>query len=94
VHQVITPVVWALAYCLLGRSKIVKIDPGFLDVIDEVDNELLLYLYSENNSDQSIYPEIFSILLKSTACHPDVLVIQRNLNYLGNIDNSQRSCAG
>ncbi|MEW8625324.1 MAG: hypothetical protein AB2551_06195 [Candidatus Thiodiazotropha sp.] len=93
-HHVITPVAWAIAYCLLGRSKIVQIDPGFLDVIDEVETELLLYLSGDSGSGQSIYAEVFRILLESTACHPQVLAILRNLNYLGHIENRQSSWAG
>ncbi|MBW9258506.1 MAG: hypothetical protein K1566_12085 [Candidatus Thiodiazotropha sp. (ex. Lucinisca nassula)] len=93
-HQVITPVVWATAYCLLGASKIVRIEPGFRDIIDEVETELLLHLSGESSDNQSIYPAIFSTLLASHACHPEVLAYQRNLVCISNSMNQQRSLAG
>ncbi|MCG7908661.1 MAG: hypothetical protein N0C86_06640 [Candidatus Thiodiazotropha taylori] len=93
-HQVITPVVWATAYCLLGASKIVRIDPGFRDIIDEVETELMLHLSGESGDNQSIYPEIFSTLLVSHACHPEVLAFQRNLEYISHSMNLQRPLAG
>ncbi|ODB89522.1 hypothetical protein A3194_10170 [Candidatus Thiodiazotropha endoloripes] len=93
-HQVITPVVWATAYCLLGGSRIVQIEPGFRDIIDEVETELVLHLSGESSDNQSIYPEIFSTLLASDACHPEVLAFVRNLVYISHTVNQQRSLAG
>jgi hypothetical protein len=92
-HHVVTPVAWAVAYCLLGRNKIVQIDPCFQEVIDEVDTELMLYLSADCEAGQSIYPEVFSILFNSSVCHPEMLAIQRNLNYLGRLETTQRSYA-
>ncbi|MES9943162.1 MAG: hypothetical protein ABW104_18730 [Candidatus Thiodiazotropha sp. 6PLUC2] len=92
-HHVITPVTWAIAYCLLGASKISQINPTFRDDIDEVETELVLHLSGESDGEQSIYPEIFSIFLASTACHPEVLDFRRNLGYISQLENPRSSYA-
>ncbi|MES9861934.1 MAG: hypothetical protein ABW157_20195 [Candidatus Thiodiazotropha sp. LLP2] len=92
-HHVITPVTWAIAYCLQGASRIVQINPSFRDDIDEVETELVLHLSGESDGEQSIYPEVFSILLASTACHPEVLDFRRNLGYISQLENPRSAYA-
>jgi hypothetical protein len=76
--QVITPATWATAYALLGASRIVEIDPTFHENLDEVELELVLHLSGDIESQQSIYRQIFSVLLTSAACHQEILAFQRN----------------
>jgi hypothetical protein len=89
--QVITPVTWATAYALLGASQIVEIDPTFHENIDEVELELVLHLSEDKESYQSIYRQVFAILLTSAACHQDILVFQRNQNIAHQILGPQDS---
>ena len=76
-HNVVTPAAWATAYCLLGPSRVLHIDPAFQENIDEVEMELLLLSAGEDGGEHNIYRQVFSILLDSTACHPEVVAKQR-----------------
>jgi hypothetical protein len=70
-ENIIPSAAWAIAYCLLGPSKLLDVYPEFKDRTEEAEMELLL-LENRDRSDINIYKQIFAILLDSPYCHPEV----------------------
>ncbi|MEW8508070.1 MAG: hypothetical protein AB2598_15340 [Candidatus Thiodiazotropha sp.] len=60
-----------IAYCLLGPNKLLDVYPEFKDRTEETEMELLLLVGGEV-TENNIYQQIFSILLDSPHCHPEV----------------------
>jgi hypothetical protein len=70
-ENIINSAAWGIAYCLLGPNKLLDVYPEFKDRTEEAEMELLL-LESGERSENNIYHEVFSILLHSPDCHPEV----------------------
>jgi hypothetical protein len=70
-ENIIHSAAWAIAYSLLGPSKLLDVYPEFKDRTEEAEMELLL-LVNGDRSDNNIYQQIFAILLDSPYCHAEV----------------------
>ena len=71
-ENIICAAAWCIAYCLLGPTRLLDVYPEFKDRTEEAEMELLLLDSGEANSENSIYRQIFPILLDSPHCHPEV----------------------
>ncbi|MCU7802811.1 MAG: hypothetical protein KZQ82_16525 [Candidatus Thiodiazotropha sp. (ex Lucinoma annulata)] len=70
-ENIVSSATWGLVYCLLGPTKLLQIHPGFKDMAEEIEMELLI---SERGyaSENNIYKQVFTILLDTAHCHPEV----------------------
>jgi hypothetical protein len=74
-ENIIQSAAWAIAYCLLGPSKLLDVYPEFKDRTEEAEMELLL-LERGDRLENNIYKQIFTILLVSPYCHPEVSALR------------------
>jgi hypothetical protein len=74
-EDIIHSAAWAIAYCLLGPSKLLDVYPEFKDRTDEAEMELLL-LENGDRLENNIYKQIFAILLVSPCCHHEVSALR------------------
>lgn len=72
--NVIGAAAWGTIYCLLGPTRMIEMAPDYQEILDEVELELLTSS-SEQDSENSIYHGVFSILIDHRLCHPEVLVL-------------------
>jgi hypothetical protein len=70
-EDIVNSAAWGVAYCLLGPGRLLDVYPEFKDRTEEAEMELLL-LEQEERSENNIYQQVFSILLDSPHCHPEV----------------------
>ncbi|MBT2971380.1 MAG: hypothetical protein B6D72_02770 [gamma proteobacterium symbiont of Ctena orbiculata] len=68
---IVSSAAWGIAYCLLGPSKLLDVYPEFKDRTEEAEMELLLREGGET-AENNIYQKIYTILLDSPHCHPEV----------------------
>ena len=71
-ENIICSSAWGIAYCLLGPNKLLDVFPEYKDRTEEAEMELLL-LESSDVAENNIYQQIFTILLDSPHCHPEVM---------------------
>ncbi|MCU7845244.1 MAG: hypothetical protein KZQ93_15555 [Candidatus Thiodiazotropha sp. (ex Monitilora ramsayi)] len=74
--NIISAAAWGSIYCLLGSERMLEMEPGYRDIVDEVEWELMTSCDKEEG-ECSIYSQIFSILFENGLCHPDVAVLLR-----------------
>ncbi|MCU7873988.1 MAG: hypothetical protein KZQ91_14695 [Candidatus Thiodiazotropha sp. (ex Lucinoma borealis)] len=70
-ENIVSSATWGVVYCLLGPTKLLQIHPGYKDMAEEIEMELLISergFASENN----IYQQVFAILFDTAHCHPEV----------------------
>ncbi|MCU7934795.1 MAG: hypothetical protein KZQ99_07945 [Candidatus Thiodiazotropha sp. (ex Dulcina madagascariensis)] len=72
--NIVSSAAWGTIYCLLGPSRLLEMDSGFRDLIEEVEMELLMP-DSERDAQHNIYQQVFAILLNSSHCHPEVKAV-------------------
>jgi hypothetical protein len=72
--NIISAAAWGTIYCFLGSDRMLSMQPGFRDIVNEVEWELMAACDSLN-SERSIYCEIFSILYAKGLCHPEVTLL-------------------
>ncbi|MEJ2694226.1 MAG: hypothetical protein P8166_14595 [Candidatus Thiodiazotropha sp.] len=72
--NVIAAAAWGTIYCLLGPTRMIEMASDYREIIDEVELELLVSS-SEQDSENSIYRRVFSILIDYALCHPEVLAL-------------------
>ncbi|MCU7904838.1 MAG: hypothetical protein KZQ76_03120 [Candidatus Thiodiazotropha sp. (ex Epidulcina cf. delphinae)] len=72
--NIVSSAAWGTIYCLLGPSKLLEMDPGFQDIIEKIETELLT-ADSESDAQCNIYQQVFAILLDTSHCHPEVSAI-------------------
>ena len=70
-ESIICSAAWGIAYCVLGPSRLFDVYPEFRDRTEEAEMELLL-LGDDESMDNNIYQQIFTVLLDSPHCHPEV----------------------
>ncbi|MES9970598.1 MAG: hypothetical protein ABW092_11240 [Candidatus Thiodiazotropha sp.] len=70
-ENIVCSAAWAIAYCILGPSKLFDVYPEFKDRTEEAEMELLL-LRNGEMMESNIYQQIFAVLLASPHCHPEV----------------------
>ncbi len=73
-RNVISAAAWGTIYCLLGVTRMIELRPDYREIADEVELELMLS-YTEMESEDSIYREIFSILSEYGLCHAEVTAL-------------------
>lgn len=69
--SIVSSAAWGIAYCLLGPSRLLDVYPEFKDRTEEAEMELLLRESGET-AENNIYQKIYTILLDSPQCHPEV----------------------
>lgn len=70
-ENIIGSAAWGIAYCLLGPTKLFGICPEYREISEEVEMELVLSECGET-AQGNVYQQVFSILLESSHCHPEV----------------------
>jgi hypothetical protein len=83
--NIISAAAWGAIYCILGSERMLRMQPGFRDIVNEVEWELMSTCDSVN-SERTIYCEIFSLLYENGLCHPEVTLLlnaclQESSNY-------------
>ncbi len=71
-EHIICAAAWCIAYSLLGPTKLLDVYPEYKDRTEEAEMELLLLGGGEAKTENSIYQQIFPLLLNSPHCHPEV----------------------
>ncbi|MET0070360.1 MAG: hypothetical protein ABW096_09985 [Candidatus Thiodiazotropha sp.] len=69
--SIVSSAAWGIAYCILGPSRLLDVYPEFKDRTEEAEMELLLRESGET-AENNIYQKIYTILLDSPHCHPEV----------------------
>jgi hypothetical protein len=73
-RNVISAAAWGTIYCLLGATRMIELRPDYREISDKVELELMLS-FTEMDSDDSIYRDIFSILAEYGLCHSEVTAL-------------------
>ncbi len=73
-HNIISAAAWGTIYCLLGPTRMIEMNPDYLEIADEVELELLSSCLEEG-AENSIYRAVYSILSGHVLCHPEVLAL-------------------
>ncbi|MCU7809109.1 MAG: hypothetical protein KZQ73_14760 [Candidatus Thiodiazotropha sp. (ex Semelilucina semeliformis)] len=69
--NIISAAAWGTIYCLMGSDQMLKMEPGYRDIVDEVEWELMISCEKED-AGSNIYCRVFSILYENGHCHPSV----------------------
>lgn len=78
-ESIVCSAAWAIAYCLLGPSRLLDVYPEYKDWTEEAEMELLLLVSGNEPENNNIYQQIFVVLLDSPHCHPEVKTLFDNI---------------
>jgi hypothetical protein len=79
-RNIINAAAWGTIYCLLGPGRMLEIAPSHAEIVNEVEIELFLSC-ADDESENSIYRQVFSILSANDLCHPEIEAqIEASLN--------------